>query len=1150
MASIFGGSKPKPQNATPPATSLRIQTSVEGKAKPIVWGTARVPANMLWYGGFISYPLSQFQSSGKGGIFNAQGGGGANETQTVYQFGVILGLCEGPVSGFSRMWQGKTLLPTIAPYGGFVGGPSQAPWSFLVARYPAAAENYRTTAYLAGVPAFLSAELPNTTVEVTSVLPPALVGLFDVSPTDWLADLLDNPNYGVPGWTSAWNADWTMAKGYFIATGLLISYALTDNTTANQFAANVIESVNALPVWSEGVLKLVPLGDQQIIAGTVTPGTTTVTVPSTGSELPPFATQVATAATFVEDNGCKFQGSGIVLTKVASQLITGKVLDEGTYAVDEHGLYQFAAADVGVNIIVSFKSASQGSFNPPTTALYDFDDTNIIQNQSSFGNSSSDPVAGQMKAPRDQNNVVKVNFLDRSSDYNPAQTSAKDDAAILQFGERGSKGAKDWHWFLTRGAADMAAALGLGREQVGNYYAFTSRPGFASLLEPGDIVTISDPGMSLARQWARIRKITENGDRSLSLMVQEYLFGSGAAPAYGTQSSLGAIPNYDADPGAINPPLLFEPTDHLAGGLFIWAAVSGASTAFYGGCDVYASYSGADSDYAFVDRQFGAARMGFTTAPIASFPFDPTGNPTIDAVNTLSVDLTESAGTLITVSQQDALALNTASYVDGEVLAFQTATLIATSKYNLTYLVRGAYDTPIAAHATGSQFARLDQGILKIPYDQSRIGNTIYLKFVPFNPWGGGRKTLADVGPVAYTITGLALASPLPQVQNVTIKFVDGRLNLSWDEVDDFRTGIRYEIRKGPSPDGAVSLGTLAHPPFPVPGDGTYHVSAWVQPVAGLIVRSDLWSTRVISGSTVNTNVLAFFDAGAAGWPGIFLNGAVVDTGLNALRTGSAGNILTETNILTDPDALNLGGSISGGYKPAFVVDIGRVAPVAITISLVGTGTPIGQNILADGDILSMPDFLGSASSRFIDVSAQVYISQSPTGSILGDTNVLTDPDILTFGIPFAAPIKYSPGIFVGRIFGFEIDIDTIDPGTIGYCLSATIAVDTPNRTDNNATIGGVLTSLTGITIPAAGLALTFTPNGTTTPASFNGGPSGTPGTGSLPQVVVSWAGPDKQTGDYELISNLTQSGCTVKIFDSTNTPVQRTKGVIIPRGY
>src|SRR5207245_6801923 len=118
----------------------------------------------------------------------------------------------------------------------------------------------------------------------------------------------------------------------------------------------------------------------------------------------------------------------------------------------------------------------------------------------------------------------------------------------------------------------------------------------------------------------------------------------------------------------------------------------------------------------------------------ATFPADGV----LDQTNTLHVDLTQSRGQMFSGTQADAEQYVTLCYVDGGLLAYKTATLIAAYKYDLTYLTRGAYRTTNAQHFSGTKFARLDEAIFKFPFDISRIGQVLHFKFLSLNQYGGG----------------------------------------------------------------------------------------------------------------------------------------------------------------------------------------------------------------------------------------------------------------------------------------------------------------------------------------------------------------------------------------------------------------------------
>ncbi|MGH6982295.1 MAG: hypothetical protein ACREFC_13910, partial [Stellaceae bacterium] len=82
MAILFGGGRVN--DRTPPATSLRVQTSLDGQPIAIVYGRQRVAGNLVWYDGFKSSG-----GGGKGGGKGGIAGGGKGQSQTRYSADVI-----------------------------------------------------------------------------------------------------------------------------------------------------------------------------------------------------------------------------------------------------------------------------------------------------------------------------------------------------------------------------------------------------------------------------------------------------------------------------------------------------------------------------------------------------------------------------------------------------------------------------------------------------------------------------------------------------------------------------------------------------------------------------------------------------------------------------------------------------------------------------------------------------------------------------------------------------------------------------------------------------------------------------------------------------------------------------------------------------
>jgi hypothetical protein len=269
------------------------------------------------------------------------------------------------------------------------------------------------------------------------------------------------------------------------------------------------------------------------------------------------------------------------------------------------------------------------------------------------------------------------------------------------------------------------------------------------LLEPMDLVEITDLRLGASALIVRVTAVEEDEEGTLSITAEDFVGGYSTATLYPSQLNSGYVPNWSSPPGDVNAPIIFEPPAALlTGQLEIWVALSGGAN--WGGAQIWISSDG--SSYALAGTVNSLAVQGLLTADLP-----PHSSP--DATNTLSVDLTESQGQLASVSTTDAANLVTLCYVGGELLAYQTATLTAASKYALTTLYRGAYGSTISDHPPGTLFARLDGSIGRFPYQNSLIGQTIYLKFASMNIVGGGLQSLNSLAVYTYTVRGTGQGS-------------------------------------------------------------------------------------------------------------------------------------------------------------------------------------------------------------------------------------------------------------------------------------------------------------------------------------------------------------------------------------------------------
>lgn len=228
---------------------------------------------------------------------------------------------------------------------------------------------------------------------------------------------------------------------------------------------------------------------------------------------------------------------------------------------------------------------------------------------------------------------------------------------------------------------------------------------------------------------------------------------SGVATAflYGTQT--GGGPGYSGIIGAVPPnvntPIFYEPDCDLSGNrLLLWIVVTGPGPNF-GGAQVWASADGTT-----YGQLGGVGQGGVQGVLTATFPSgsDP------DTANTLSVDVTESSGTITAGSDTDADLGITLGYVNGstpELIGYSAATLTSPGNYDLdTYIRRGMFGTSVASHSSGADFALLNQNVFAYVYPKQFVGQTVSFKFPSFNTVGGSLQDISTVPVYTYTLTG------------------------------------------------------------------------------------------------------------------------------------------------------------------------------------------------------------------------------------------------------------------------------------------------------------------------------------------------------------------------------------------------------------
>lgn len=507
------------------------------------------------------------------------------------------------------------------------------------------------------------------------------------------------------------------------------------------------------------------------------------------------------------------------------------------------------------------------------------------------------PVEFADEDASDACNIIVVKFKDRTLDYADNTAEAKDEDDIGLNGERPyANGPIDLPEIVDAAVARLVAQQILQRKLYQRFqYTFRLGPGKADLLEPMDLIRITESRLGLVNQLVRIEQIEEqSGGKGMSgfqLTVRESPDNTNSSAVYAAQTGSGSAANYNVAPGDVNAPVILDaPAVVTDSGFELWMAVSGADPN-WGGCQVWVA-TDPGGPFKQVGAVHGRARHGVIDT--AAFPIgaDP------DAVNTCKVDLSVSKGALSGGTAADADKLNTIAWLEGnELISFETATLTAAYKYDLKdYLRRGVFNTEIAAHAVGKKFVRLDQALFHYPYDASLVGATLYVKLPSFNIYGAGQQDLASVAAYTYVIGGPIGAPDAPS--GFTVQQIGAVLNFKVNPLEYLRLDrveIRYADPGETNWDNGVPVTNILR--GNTDSNGSTPPGAWRFMARAFDLAGNPSKTFAMYDMTVTADTFTVIrqQQEAPDWPGALVNlvkhwtGVLVPKGMNAAGT-YAGN--------------------------------------------------------------------------------------------------------------------------------------------------------------------------------------------------------------------------------------------------------------------
>lgn len=696
--------------------AMRVQTSAYGMVVPLAYGRTRITGNLIEYVDFRA--IAHTETSG------GKGGGGIEQTSYTYDAAVAMGLCEGPIIDVRAAWKGKEkvgdsvqlvfaephVVPLVAPYtvtipdwagGGWVIGDG-----FSMKPIFGGAVSGRAFTVVGGVYTF-SSDMAGKTVYITyrKNIPAIMVLGF--------SKFLGTQPQAAWGYMQTAHPERALSYpgvAYVAASG----YALNSSASLENHSFEVIAALPYNP--AAGIWDANPAA---VLTDFLTDPTHGAAPGFPVDSLSSFSDYCLSTGVLISPCWAEQRPAHEYIEELAQVGNSAPVWSEGKLK-----LIPYADAEI---------VGSLATYTPNVTPLYDLTDDDFLP-------MGGDPVKVRRKTQADAFNQVQVKFSNRAIDYNDDIAEAKDQADIEQHGLR-PMSPVSLPSICEPGVADTVAGIIRDRALfVRNTYEFSVGWQYA-LLEPMDIVTVTDPALGLDKAPVRIREITEGAE--ITIVAEEFLSGVSAPTAYLSNIPAGYNADYNAQPGNVNTPVIFDaPSILTVTGREIWAAISGSGEE-WGGCDVWVSTD--NTTYKRVGSINGRARHGTLTAALAAGA-DP------DTVNTLAVDLMQSSGELTGGTTADADLFSTLCWIEGELLSYRDAALTAANRYNLTYLRRGAYNSQSGAHDSGSRFVRCDDRLFKYAVDPALVGKVLYFKFTSFNQWGMGHEDLSAVTAYSHTV--------------------------------------------------------------------------------------------------------------------------------------------------------------------------------------------------------------------------------------------------------------------------------------------------------------------------------------------------------------------------------------------------------------
>ena len=836
---FFGQKQDSISKKEPRLNSLKYEQSTFGATKAVLYGTNRLCGNII---DSVDFKATAHKNTVKMG----KGGGQSNTTiYYTYTSRTVIGLCEGQILGVRKvLFDDGTYSLSKLKLNFFNGSSSQSAWGEMQTKHASHALNYRNLAYVAGnIDLTTNGSVPQYNFEVR--------GKFTNNTDDITPVITEGFSFQTDSGTlGSVNAKITYSEYYSSISKVELIYY---NSNSREFRNNNFSNYTVSAKNGVYTVKLNLSGLNAVSAHAY------ITFNSS-SRLDANPKDIVYDILTDSNYGMGFDSSEIDTTSfgiysdycIASNVFLSPLYDSQSEAQEvltslaelTNSTFVWSQGKLRIAPLGDTTISDNGkTFTPDLTPIYDITEDDLLCDD------GDEPIICERKSQNDVKNSIKIEYLNRANEYNTEIEEAQDLVNIELFGLKQADTITA-HQICTQEVANKVAQIALQRNiAVRNTYTFKLSMKYC-LLEPMDLITLTSDRLGMNRELVRITSVKEN-DGVLEFTAEEMVVGTATPAKYTTQNASYEAIDTATSVGNINAPVIFEPPFELTQGeLQVWVGISNPQNLFGGG-EVWISDDG--ETYKNIGTQNDSVRQGVLTAAL------PTINAEYDNTNTLAIDVSMSNAELLSGSSNDMENLNTLCYVDGELLAYQNAELVDDFEYELTTLKRGAYYTTPAAHASGTQFCRIDTDcFMKVPFTEDDIGKKIYIKICSFNTFGGGLQELSDVEVYEYKILGNATKIFPADVTNFNVIQKNAEFVFSWQYTsqDDV-----YEIRQGASWESGVTIAkNIALNSYTCDIITTGTSTFWIKSYNGTNYSDNAASDIIYVESIPDSNVVVAYD--------------------------------------------------------------------------------------------------------------------------------------------------------------------------------------------------------------------------------------------------------------------------------------------------